>query len=104
MTTVDPLFLAFGDVVNVCSLREAQVVARVREAWRVGHGGAIFTANVDTIRAAVRDPSLAELMANASLVVADGMPLLWAAWLMGNAAGAGHWVVAGVLAQRGRGG
>jgi exopolysaccharide biosynthesis WecB/TagA/CpsF family protein len=65
-------------------LTEADVVAHVRAAWRAGGGGTIVTANVDILRAVIRDRSLAELVAGASLVVADGMPLVWASRLMGE--------------------
>lgn len=70
--------------VGLCALTERDVVARVREQWRTGQGGSIVTANVDIVRAASRDADLAELIAGASLVVADGMPLVWAARLMGR--------------------
>lgn len=70
--------------VGLCRLSEAAVVALVREEWRAHRGGTIVTANVDIVRASARDRSLAELVANASLVVADGMPLVWAARLMGE--------------------
>lgn len=84
MTVVDsPARLDIGGV-GLCSLSEAEVVARVRAEWRAVRGGTIVTANVDIVRAVARDPSLAELVANASLVVADGMPLVWAARLMGT--------------------
>ncbi|HUR01625.1 MAG TPA: WecB/TagA/CpsF family glycosyltransferase [Nonomuraea sp.] len=43
----------------------------------------IVTANVDIVRAATRVPELAELVAGAELVVADGMPVVWAARLSG---------------------
>jgi len=70
--------------VRLCPLTEAEVVARVREGWGAGRGGSIVTANVDIVRAVTADPELAELTANASLVVADGIPLLWAARLAGD--------------------
>src|SRR5262249_1899351 len=60
------------------------VVVQVRERWRAGQGGSIITANVDIVRAASRDTDLRKLVAGASLVVADGMPLVWAARLMGH--------------------
>lgn len=78
-----PARLDIGGV-GLCPLREAEVVARVREEWRAGRGGTIVTANVEIVRAAARNRSLAELVANASLVVADGMPLVWAARLTGE--------------------
>lgn len=70
--------------VELTAITEAAVVARVRAQWRAGCGGMIVTANVDILRAVARDRSLGTLVAHASLVVADGMPLLWAARLRGE--------------------
>jgi len=58
---------------------EREVVDRVREAWAAGRGGSVIPVNVDVARTVTRDPGLADLLAAGSLVVADGMPLLWAA-------------------------
>ncbi|MCV7312911.1 WecB/TagA/CpsF family glycosyltransferase [Mycobacterium paraffinicum] len=66
------------------ALTEEQVVDVVREAWAAGRGGSIIPVNVDVARAAARGPELAELIARASLVVADGMPLVWAARAKGD--------------------
>lgn len=68
--------------VGLCPLTAAQVVAAVRNRWE--EGGTIVTANVDIVRAASRDGELAELVNGAPLVVADGMPLVWAARLAGS--------------------
>ncbi len=84
MTVVDYRARLEVGGVSLCPLAEADVVARVREEWRGGRGGTIVTANVDIVRAVARDRSLAELLTGASLVVADGMPLVWAARLMGE--------------------
>jgi len=67
------------------ALTEHEVIDVVREGWEAGHGGSIFTINTDIAHAASRNPALAELVAAGSLVVADGMPLLWAARLAGDA-------------------
>ena len=84
MMLVDaPARLEIGGV-GLCALTERDVVARVREQWRAGQGGSIVTANVDIIRAASCDTDLRELIASASLVVADGTPLVWAARLLGR--------------------
>ncbi len=58
---------------------EAETVAAVRRAWTAGQGGTIITVNADVARTVSRQPDLPELVASGSLVVADGMPLLWAA-------------------------
>lgn len=67
------------------ALTEAGVVDVVREGWRDRRGGHIVTANVDITRLVARDPEAARLVAGATLVVADGMPLVWASRLRGDA-------------------
>nr|WP_184938354.1 WecB/TagA/CpsF family glycosyltransferase [Planomonospora venezuelensis] len=66
------------------ALTESQVGEHVAAEWRQRRGGSIVTANVDIARKATADPALAELVAGAELVVADGMPLVWAARLSGT--------------------
>src|SRR5260370_1878711 len=65
-------------------LTEAQVVVHVMAASSLGRGGYIVTPNIDICRAASRDPAQRELITGASLVVPDGMPLLWAARILGE--------------------
>ncbi|MFI6506289.1 WecB/TagA/CpsF family glycosyltransferase [Streptosporangium sp. NPDC050855] len=65
------------------ALTEAELLDRVADGWRSGRGGAIVTANVDIVRAATRDPALAALVGRSEIVVADGMPVVWAARLAG---------------------
>ncbi len=65
------------------ALTEEDVIAHVRQEWASGRGGWIVTPNVDILRAMNRDESLVDLVSGA-LVVADGMPLLWAARLAGD--------------------
>ncbi|GAA3246833.1 WecB/TagA/CpsF family glycosyltransferase [Nonomuraea helvata] len=67
------------------SITEAGVADHVSRAWADGRGGAILTANVDIVRAATRDPALADLVGRSELVVADGMPVVWAGRLAGTA-------------------
>jgi N-acetylglucosaminyldiphosphoundecaprenol N-acetyl-beta-D-mannosaminyltransferase len=76
-------------MVHVCGvcfdpLTEAQVVGHVIEASSLGRGGYIVTPNIDICRAVSRDPAQRELITGASLVVPDGMPLLWAARILGE--------------------
>ncbi|WP_231977656.1 WecB/TagA/CpsF family glycosyltransferase [Mycobacterium sp. E2989] len=66
------------------ALTERQVVEIVRSAWAAGRGGSIVPVNIDVALAAARGPELAELIGRASLVVADGMPLVWAARARGD--------------------
>ncbi|MFB4270316.1 WecB/TagA/CpsF family glycosyltransferase [Nonomuraea sp. GTA35] len=70
--------------VGVDALTESEVVRRVAEALEAGRGGRIVTPNVDICRAAAADPALRELVCSADLVVPDGMPLVWAARLLGT--------------------
>src|SRR5436305_9126937 len=61
------------------ALTEEETVGRVRSALARGEGGRILTPNVDILR---QDPG--RYAADASLVVADGMPLVWASRLAGT--------------------
>jgi N-acetylglucosaminyldiphosphoundecaprenol N-acetyl-beta-D-mannosaminyltransferase len=65
-------------------LTEAQTVGHITGASLRGEGGWVATPNVDICRQARRDPSLRRLVGTASLVVPDGMPLVWAARLRGH--------------------
>lgn len=65
-------------------LTEAEVIEHIIDAMQLGRGGWVFTPNIDICRIVTRDPRLRELVSSASLVVPDGMPLLWAATLRGD--------------------
>jgi N-acetylglucosaminyldiphosphoundecaprenol N-acetyl-beta-D-mannosaminyltransferase len=65
-------------------LSEAEVVQHVIDASVEGQGGWIVTPNIDICRRASRDPDAQALAARATLVVPDGMPLLWAARISGT--------------------
>jgi N-acetylglucosaminyldiphosphoundecaprenol N-acetyl-beta-D-mannosaminyltransferase len=67
------------------ALTEREVVDTVREGWAAGRGGSIIPVNVDVARTVNRQPRLAEFLNAGSLVVADGMPLLWVARASGQA-------------------
>ena len=66
------------------SLSEEQVVAHVVESLDQRRGGLIVTVNIDICRRISRDRAAHDLVRKASLVVADGMPLVWAARLSGR--------------------
>ncbi|NUT35538.1 MAG: WecB/TagA/CpsF family glycosyltransferase [Hamadaea sp.] len=70
------------------AITEEEVAAHVVEALTRGEGGRIVTPNVDILRLADSDrPIAAEVrgfLEDATLVVADGMPLVWASKLAGN--------------------
>jgi N-acetylglucosaminyldiphosphoundecaprenol N-acetyl-beta-D-mannosaminyltransferase len=65
-------------------LDESGAVEHIIRAAGLGQGGWVVTPNIDICRAAHRDPARHALVASASLVVPDGMPLLWAAKLHGD--------------------
>ena len=69
---------------SVMAISEADVATRVRAAWRRGAGGSIATVNVDILRATTRDSALATLVSDSDIVVADGMPVAWAASVSGH--------------------
>lgn len=62
-------------------LTETDVVQHIIEALQVGCGGWIATPNIDICRQVHRDPAARALAGSATLIVPDGMPLLWAARL-----------------------
>jgi N-acetylglucosaminyldiphosphoundecaprenol N-acetyl-beta-D-mannosaminyltransferase len=65
-------------------LTEAQVVEHIITASRCGQGGWVATPNIDHCRLVRHDRALRRLITDASLVVPDGMPLIWASRLRGD--------------------
>jgi len=65
-------------------LTEAEVVQYIVNESQAGRGGWVATPNVDICRLARRNQAARELVQGATLVVPDGMPLIWAARLRGN--------------------
>jgi N-acetylglucosaminyldiphosphoundecaprenol N-acetyl-beta-D-mannosaminyltransferase len=72
------------DGVVIHALTEAQCVEHILNELTAGRGGAVVTPNVDHLRRNKRDLSFAAVLAEAELVVADGMPLVWASRLQGT--------------------
>jgi N-acetylglucosaminyldiphosphoundecaprenol N-acetyl-beta-D-mannosaminyltransferase len=66
------------------ALSEEQVRARIIADLADGRGGWVVTPNIDICRRIGKDPAARDLVRGASLVVADGMPLVWAARLYGD--------------------
>jgi N-acetylglucosaminyldiphosphoundecaprenol N-acetyl-beta-D-mannosaminyltransferase len=64
-------------------LTEAEVVQHIVNESQAGRGGWVATPNIDICRHTRRDSSARDLVQGATLVVPDGMPLLWAARLRG---------------------
>jgi N-acetylglucosaminyldiphosphoundecaprenol N-acetyl-beta-D-mannosaminyltransferase len=69
---------------DVAVISEQETIDYVLEGLADGRGGWICTANLDILRQWSRGPEARELVAGADLVVADGMPLVWAAELQGR--------------------
>jgi len=75
-----PRTVAVGPL-RIASLTASECVAHVLRELAAGRGGWLLTANLDHLRLCERDPDYLRLCRNASLVVADGMPLVWASRL-----------------------
>ncbi len=71
------------DGTGIDRITEDEVVAVVRESLARGRGGRIITPNVDILRRAAADPGVRRHLDDADLIVADGMPLVWASRLGG---------------------
>ncbi|MGO4956311.1 WecB/TagA/CpsF family glycosyltransferase [Luteococcus sp. Sow4_B9] len=71
------------DGVPIHALSEAGTVDHVMAELDAGRGGLLLTANVD-IMFRLRAPEHADLVSEATTVVADGMPLVWASRLLGT--------------------
>lgn len=65
-------------------LDRQQVIDVVFTKLSRGDGGWLLTANLDHLRNYALNKDIRELYAQADLIVADGMPLLWAARLQGQ--------------------
>jgi len=70
--------------VRVDCVTERQVTAHVISSIRADVGGWIATPNVDHLRIISERPGLLRMVNEASLRVADGMPLVWASRLQGT--------------------
>src|SRR5687767_13985057 len=71
--------------VEIDRLTEADAIASVMHALDSDHGGWLVTANLDQLRRLAAETELRDLLGRASLVVPDGMPLVWASRLKGDA-------------------
>jgi N-acetylglucosaminyldiphosphoundecaprenol N-acetyl-beta-D-mannosaminyltransferase len=67
--------------VRLHRLTEAQCVDHIIEQLSEGCGGWMVTLNLDHLRLFSQQPQYAALCSQASLTVADGMPLVWASYL-----------------------
>jgi N-acetylglucosaminyldiphosphoundecaprenol N-acetyl-beta-D-mannosaminyltransferase len=66
------------------ALTQQQAIERIASGLADGHGGWVITPNLDILRQAYRTPGHQSMFAAADLVLADGMPLVWASRLQGT--------------------
>lgn len=69
---------------EVDRLTFAGAIDAIEGLIRAGRGGAVFTPNVDHVVLAEEQEAFRASYARADLCLADGMPLLWAARLLGS--------------------
>ena len=68
----------------LAELTRDEVVDHIFDELNRGVGGWVITPNVDYLRRYATEPDAKPLFAAADLIVADGIPLLWAARLQGT--------------------
>lgn len=77
--------MAWVDGVHFDEVTETTATQWVISQSRASRGGWVVTPNVDIMARASSDASLAKLVRSADLCVADGMPIVWASRLAGQA-------------------
>src|SRR5439155_21039481 len=69
------------DGVKLHAVTERQCIDHILTEVDAGRGGVVVTPNLDHLRRCVKDLNFGALVSDADLVVADGMPLVWASRL-----------------------
>ena len=72
------------DGVRIHAIDERTCIEHILNELAAGRGGFVVTPNVDHLRRCRKDMSFSALVAEANVVVADGMPLVWASRLQGT--------------------
>jgi N-acetylglucosaminyldiphosphoundecaprenol N-acetyl-beta-D-mannosaminyltransferase len=67
--------------VRIHAIDERTCIEHILDELAAGRGGFVVTPNVDHLRRCRNDRSFSALVTEASVVVADGMPLIWASRL-----------------------
>src|SRR5439155_14359837 len=70
--------------VRLHAITEQQCIDHILDELDAGRGGVVVTPNLDHIRRCTRDMLFGAMVAEADLVVPDGMPLIWASKLQGT--------------------
>ena len=68
----------------IARVTRGETVDRIFSALTQGRGGWLLTATVDYLRQCTEDSDLQQLCSTADLIVADGIPILWAARIHGS--------------------
>jgi len=66
------------------AVTEQQCIGYILDQLDHNRGGWVVTPNLDMLRRLVRNQGFAQLCTNASMMLADGMPLVWASKLQGT--------------------
>ncbi|HEV8379542.1 MAG TPA: hypothetical protein VGP99_11880, partial [Tepidisphaeraceae bacterium] len=66
------------------AISEMGAVEYILSELEAGRGGWCITPNLDHLRRLTRDRKLKALYSHAALIVADGMPLIWASRIQGT--------------------
>lgn len=94
--------------IRLDALTERGCVDHLMRELAAGRGGWVITPNLDHMRRAETDAAFRQMLAEADVVVADGMPLIWASRLQGTplpervAGSSLVWSVAEAAAKAGR--
>ncbi len=70
--------------IHIDSVTETEVVERIISDLGRGLGGWVVTPNLEHLRILSHRPNLLGIADDASLMIADGMPLVWASRLQGT--------------------
>jgi N-acetylglucosaminyldiphosphoundecaprenol N-acetyl-beta-D-mannosaminyltransferase len=70
--------------VQINAVSEVESVRYIASELEAGRGGMVVTPNLDHLHRCMHDLNFAALVSEAELVVADGMPLVWATRLLGT--------------------
>ena len=70
--------------VHINAITELQAVQHILTELGAGRGGMVVTPNLDHLHRCLHDIGFAALVSEAEMIVADGMPLVWASKLQGT--------------------
>jgi N-acetylglucosaminyldiphosphoundecaprenol N-acetyl-beta-D-mannosaminyltransferase len=95
--------------VQLDNLSQREAVDHIMSCASRGEGGRMVNINVDVLRLMVADPAVRQVIAEADLVLADGVPIMWASRIQGAplkqrvAASDAIWPLCSEAASRGMG-